>query len=266
MNTNRAKIKMWTRPPSSNQSAKNIGSAVGSSVGSTVGNNVGNTERVHVADPSYYTQQNTKSVKRPNLDSELQLYMGSKQHKDLMENMKGAMRARHYAHSRLEQKHKVSIFTLSIISLFVVGISLYALTYSSILPIATKSAITFASIISSIFIIIVGLLESQNNYQVRALQMKKCAQEINDLYQRLQIENVVSKDTLQFYTEKYHMIMQACPYNYDDIDYMMAKMEGKRAEDIGWETKIHYNVMYFVNVYGLSSVIILIPPMILFML
>ncbi len=239
---------MWTRPPSNNSQQ-----------------NPGTLEQVQVSDPKFY-MKNNQPVKRQDFDAELQLYMGSKQHKDLLERMNFAMQARSNAHSRLEQKHKVSIFTLSIISLFVVSISLYALTYNMVLPLTTKSAITFASIISSIFIIIVGLLESQNNYQVRALQMHKCAMEINDLYQRLQIEPMISKETLQMYTEKYHFVMHACPYNYDDIDAKMAKLEVKNSEDIGWDEKLNLKLSYYMNVYGLNSIIITIPPLILFFL
>ncbi|MGH1351981.1 MAG: SLATT domain-containing protein [Methyloligellaceae bacterium] len=240
---------MWTRPPGNSQAVQSNG----------------NVDPVPMTDPNFYTP-NQSGLHRPDFDAELQLYMGSKQHRDLLERMKGSMKSRFNAHNRLEQKHKVSIFTLSIISLFVVAISLYALTYSPILHLSTKSAITFASIISSIFIIIVGLLESQNNYQVRALQMHKCAMEINDLYQRLQIEPMISKDTLQYYTERFHSVMQGCPYNYDDIDYLMAKVDSKKEEDVSWDMRLHVNLTYWINVYGLNLVIMIIPPLILFLL
>lgn len=203
---------------------------------------------------------------RTNLDAELQLYTSSRQHKDLLDRMNIVKRARFNAHSRLEQKHKVSIFTLSLISLFVVAISLYALTYNMILPLGVKSAITFASIISSIFIIIVGLLESQNNYQVRAMQLHKCAMEITDLHQKLQIDSSLNRDELQDYANKYQSALQACPYNHDDIDYLMAKISGRRASDIGWDLTLQVYVTYYLDVYGLSAIILSIPPAILLFL
>ncbi len=251
---------MWTRPPVNNHAVQHNGN----------GENAQLAEQQNFYAPGQpalgqggLAQPNQG---RPDMEAEMQMYMGARQHKDLLERMKVSMQARYNAHSRLEQKHKVSIFTLSIISLFVVAISLYALTYSPILHISTKSAITFASIISSIFIIIVGLLENQNNYQVRALQMHKCAREINDLYQKLQIEPMISKDTLQFYTDKYHGVMQNCPYNYDDIDYLMAKADCKKDIDISWDTRMQIKLTHTWNVYGLNVIIIVIPPLILFLL
>ena len=241
---------MWTRPPGNNQAPQHNASV----------------EAVNLSEQSLFNNQNQPSFQRHDFDAELQVYMGSKQHRDLLDRMHSSMRARYYAHGRMQLKQKVSIFTLSIISLFVVAISLFALTYSPILAATTKSAITFASIISSIFIIIVGLLESQNNYQVKALQMYKCAMEINDLYQKLQIEPMISKDTLQYYSDNFHSVMQGCPYSYDDIDFMMAKIEAKKTEDVGWETKFQMNISYLINVYGLNFTIMLIPPFILFFL
>ena len=77
---------MWTRPPSNNSQQ-----------------DVGNVEQVQVPNAKFY-MKNQPPVKRHGLDSELQLYMGSKQHKDLLGRMKFAMQARLNAHSRLEQK------------------------------------------------------------------------------------------------------------------------------------------------------------------
>ena len=90
--------------------------------------------------------------------------------------------------------------------------------------------------------------------------------EINDLYQRLQIEPMISKDTLQLYTEKYHHVMQACPYNYDDIDALMAKLEDKNSDEVSWSEQFSAKLSYYINVYGLNTVIITIPPLILFLL
>ncbi|MEM7620521.1 MAG: SLATT domain-containing protein [Pseudomonadota bacterium] len=200
---------------------------------------------------------------RSNLDAELQFYVSSKQQKDLLDRMNLVKRACFNAHSRLRQKHRVSIFTLSLISLFVVAISLYALTYGTLLPIGTKSAITFASIISSVFIIIVGLLESQNNYQVRAIELHKCAMEITDIHQKLQIESSLSREDLQKYADKYQNAIQSCSYNHDDIDYVMAKISGRRGQDIGWDLTLQVYLTYYIDVYGLSFIILSIPPAIL---
>lgn len=212
------------------------------------------------------TQTLPTQVARPDFDAELQLYVSSKQHKELLDRMNIVQRACFNAHNRLEQKHKVSVFSLSLISLFVVAISLYALTYGTLLPLATKSAITFSSIIASVFIIIVGLLESQNNYKVRAMQLHKCAMQITDLHQKLQIETSISRNELQEYADKYQQAIQACPYSHDDIDYVMAKIAGRRGHEIGWDLTTQVYLTYYLDVYGLNFVILAIPPAILFFL
>src|SRR5262245_45053896 len=85
------------------------------------------------------------------------------QKKKLIETMRIVKRARFNAHSRLERKSNFSLFTLAMFALYGVGISLYPTLFEEKFQKETIKILTFVSIISSIFIIIVTFIEAIND-------------------------------------------------------------------------------------------------------
>ncbi len=83
--------------------------------------------------------------------------------------------ARFNAAERLERKHLVSVFALSTVSLYFVGLSVWQTVYAANLEAPTNQLITLVSIMSSICTLVLALIDSMNDYKIKAHHMHACA-------------------------------------------------------------------------------------------
>jgi SMODS and SLOG-associating 2TM effector domain family 5 len=100
----------------------------------------------------------------------------------LLHAMRTVKAARFSAAERFERKHMLSLFSMSIVSLYFVGLSVWQAVYAPLLDDPTNRLVTLVSILSSIFTLVLALIESMNDYKIKALHMHACALAVNDLY------------------------------------------------------------------------------------
>ncbi len=103
----------------------------------------------------------------------------------LLAAMRTVKAARFNAAERLERKHVLSLFAMSMVSLYFVGLSVWQAVYAPTLDEAANRLITLVSIMSSIFTLVLALIESMNDYRMKAHHMHACALAVNDLYHEL---------------------------------------------------------------------------------
>ena len=101
--------------------------------------------------------------------------------------MRTVKAARFNAAERLERKHALSLFAMSMVSLYFVGLSVWQAVYAPTLDEAANRLITLVSIMSSIFTLVLALIESMNDYRMKAHHMHACALAVNDLYHELKL-------------------------------------------------------------------------------
>ena len=101
--------------------------------------------------------------------------------------MRTVKAARFNAAERLERKHTLSLFAMSMVSLYFVGLSVWQAVYAPTLDEAANRLITLVSIMSSIFTLVLALIESMNDYRMKAHHMHACALAVNDLYHELKL-------------------------------------------------------------------------------
>ena len=82
---------------------------------------------------------------------------------------------------------RVSLFAMSMVSLYFVGLSVWQAIYASTLDEASNRLITLVSIMSSVFTLVLALIEAMNDYRMKAHHMHACALAVNDLYHELQL-------------------------------------------------------------------------------
>ena len=99
----------------------------------------------------------------------------------LLAAMRTVKAARFNAAERLERKHVLSLFAMSMVSLYFVGLSVWQAVYAPTLDEAANRLITLVSIMSSIFTLVLALIESMNDYRMKAHHMHACALAVNDL-------------------------------------------------------------------------------------
>ena len=113
--------------------------------------------------------------------------MDARAAEQLLAAMRTVKAARFNAADRLERKNTVSLFAMSMVSLYFVGLSVWQAVYASTLDEATNRLVTLVSIMSSIFTLVLALIEAMNDYRMKAHHMHACALAVNDLYHELQL-------------------------------------------------------------------------------
>ena len=93
----------------------------------------------------------------------------------LLHAMHTVKAARFIAAQRFERKHMLSVFALSVVSLYFVGLSVWQAIYGMSLSEPANRLITLVSIMSSICTLVLALIDSMNDYKIKAHHMHACA-------------------------------------------------------------------------------------------
>jgi hypothetical protein len=177
----------------------------------------------------------------------------------LLSAMRTVKAARFNAADRLERKHTLSLFAMSMVSLYFVGLSVWQAIYASGLSEAANRLITLVSIMSSIFTLVLALIESMNDYRTKAHHMHVCALGVNDLYHELKLTRAPDTALLQDFRRRYSEVVRSCPFNHAHVDYLMARVE----RGVRWDERVWAWLRYLGDVYALHGFCLLMPPLVL---
>jgi hypothetical protein len=177
----------------------------------------------------------------------------------LLAAMRTVKAARFNAAERFERKNTLSLFALSMVSLYFVGLSVWQAVYAPALDEAANRLITLVSIMSSVFTLVLALIESMNDYKMKAHHMHACALAVNDLYHEFKLMKAPDAGLTQEFRRRYNDVVRSCPYNHARIDYLMARAE----RGLPWEEKAWVHLRYAVDVYALYGVCLAVPPLVL---
>ncbi|HML42394.1 MAG TPA: SLATT domain-containing protein [Hyphomicrobium zavarzinii] len=177
----------------------------------------------------------------------------------LVQTMRLVKAARFNAATRLEQKQAVSLFTQSMVALYFVGLAVWQAVYVGQIDEATNRLMTFIQLVSSVFTLILGLLEAMNDYKMKAHHLQNCALVVSELAQELKIARPSDPHEVQQFRRRYNEALRACPVNHARIDFMCAKLDEKPA---GRGERVLLNARYVLDVYGLYALFLAVPPLI----
>lgn len=177
----------------------------------------------------------------------------------LVQTMRLVKAARFNAATRLEQKQAVSLFTQSMVALYFVGLAVWQAVYVGQIDEATNRLMTFIQLVSSVFTLILGLLEAMNDYKMKAHHLHNCALAVSELAQELKIARPSDPHEVQQFRRRYNEALRVCPVNHARIDFMCAKLDEKSA---GRGERFLLNARYVLDVYGLYALFLAVPPLI----
>jgi conflict system pore-forming effector with SLATT domain len=177
----------------------------------------------------------------------------------LISAMRTVKAARFNAAERFERKNAVSLFAMSMLSLYFVGLSVWQAVYASTLDEASNRLITLVSIMSSIFTLVLALIEAMNDYRMKAHHMHTCALAVNDLYHELQLMRAADASLVQEFRRRYNGAVRSCPYNHARVDYLMARAQ----RNVPWQEKAWARLRNAFDVYALYGLCLLAPPLVL---
>jgi hypothetical protein len=177
----------------------------------------------------------------------------------LLSAMRTVKAARFNAAERYERKNALSMFAMSMVSLYFVGLSVWQAVYASALDEPTNRLVTLVSIMSSIFTLVLALIEAMNDYRMKAYVMHECALAVNDLYHELKLIPSADVVTVQEFRRRYNAVVRGCPYNHARVDYLMAKAERGGP----WMEAVWARAYYALDVYALYGLCLAVPPLVL---
>jgi hypothetical protein len=166
--------------------------------------------------------------------------------------------ARFNAADRLGRKQKVSLAAQSIVALYFIGVAVFQAVYIGQIDETTNRLLTFIQIVSSVFTLIMGLLEALNDYQLKAHHLSNCALVVSELAQEFRIANSSDRPFVQDFRRRYNEALKACPVNHARIDYEFAQLDSKGGSRVEWASA---NARYLVDVYGLYAIFLMVPPL-----
>jgi hypothetical protein len=181
----------------------------------------------------------------------------SRDAQSLVSTMRLVKAARFNGAERLERKATVSLFTQSTVALYFVGLAVWQAVYTGQIDEATNRLMTFIQLVSSVFTLILGLLEALNDYKMKAHHLHNCALGVSELAQELRIARPAGVAAVQDFRRRYNDLLKSCPVNHSRIDYLFARLDGS-GDRLGFASVY---VRYIIDVYGLYALFLAVPPM-----
>jgi SMODS and SLOG-associating 2TM effector domain family 5 len=181
----------------------------------------------------------------------------------ILRRMGMAAKARFAANKRLEAKGVATNVGLQLANIYTIAIGILLIQFpASDLLKPISGALNYISLIASVFVQIMALIESYKDYSGRARRMHDCAVAISSLQQRLELDPRNDWQTLEWYRGSYEAVIKDADLNHDAIDYRCAQLEPAK---LATRTRQHrlailrWRIAYFWNVYGLTVTILLSP-------
>ena len=130
--------------------------------------------------------------------------------------------ARFQANLRLVRRHYLSSYLISLLSLYVIALSLYPNIATPQLTQQQTQILLASTIVLSIFIIILSLTESSRNYYHHGEVLHDCAREVGRIYNKLKLireDDEGLTEIIGKYAHEYEEALRHCHANHQNIDY-----------------------------------------------
>jgi hypothetical protein len=143
------------------------------------------------------------------------------------------------------------------VALYFVGLAVWQAVYTGQIDDATGRLMTFIQLVSSVFTLMLGLLEAMNDYKMKAHHLHNCALAVSELAQELRIARPADPIAVQEFRRRYSDALKACPVNHSRLDYLLAKHDGT-SDRATW---VSMRARYVLDVYGLYALFLAVPPL-----
>lgn len=136
--------------------------------------------------------------------------------------------ARFAAAKRLESRQRQSSYVVSLLSLFVIALSLIPNVLD--LHQYQNQILLGCSIVLSVFVIFASLIDGSRDYNRRSEMLHDCARKTARIMHTLRRIEVAGRldaasEELKNLQDEYQKVLDGCPINHDDVDYMSVIVE-----------------------------------------
>lgn len=134
--------------------------------------------------------------------------------------------SRFNAEKRLLRRHKRSYFIISMLSLFVILMSMLPSIETRINDQQAQILLAL-TILNSVFIIVTTLMDGTGNYALKAHYMNRSGRQLSTIFNKLKLataEEKVDRSFLADLQEQYQEVLNECPFNHEDVDYLLVQL------------------------------------------
>ena len=145
---------------------------------------------------------------------------------DLKRRAQITRKTRFQASLRLERRQKASYFAISVLSLFVILISLLPNIYD--VSSAGEQIFLALTIVNSVFIIITTFLDASGNFVHKGEQLHRSARKVSTVYhmlKQLDEKERAKKKTIRELQKEYQLALDECAVNHDNLDYFRVRID-----------------------------------------
>lgn len=166
---------------------------------------------------------------------------------DLKRRVEITRDARFQANLRLERRQKASYFTISMLSLFVIVLSLLPNIF--VLSDQEGQALLALTIVNSVFVIITTFLEASGNFVHKGEQLHRSARKVATVFNKLMLltaQERKDQNKIRELQEEYQAALDDCVFNHDNLDYDLIKTtKPKLFGDRIYQGKLSILAVYF---------------------
>ena len=138
--------------------------------------------------------------------------------KDLLYRMNVTKGSRFNASKRLEGRDRRMALLIALASALVIALTFMSTAYR--LPPSVVSDLNVVTMVASVLILAVSLIQYSNDDAVNAEQRHRCGLEINELRGHLQaVQESISEENLREFARRYSHILDKYSVNHDLVDY-----------------------------------------------
>lgn len=184
--------------------------------------------------------------------------------------------ARFEASRRMRRNHRYSFAAVSLLSVYIIALNL--IVFTPIIKDEQSNIITVATIVLSVFALVLSLMVSILQYERREYTYHQCGESLRILNDQIQIrlnDNNIATSEIENFLEQYTRILEASNLNHARKDHM--KANGYQALFTEEHSIYHFfsalvnNIRIWLNwmvfdSYIIYLLLILLPPLITFML
>jgi hypothetical protein len=173
--------------------------------------------------------------------------------------------ARLSASRRLELRQTWSTRTIAFLSVYLIAASVFLLTASQDIPRTLQRQLGLASVVASLLLLVIGLVEGGQNYLVKADRLHRCAKELLQL--EVQLDTFLASQAptstqLNDLGQEFTVIIERCPENHLPMDYEYFRCSRRKEFDISWYASLPTRLGYWARVLGPYTLAVFGPPLV----
>jgi hypothetical protein len=171
---------------------------------------------------------------------------------------------RFQAHRRLNASDNWSTWTINILTVYIISISILSLDPPSIFEFLTKKVSSIFLICVSILILVISIIEASKNYKLKADIMHRCGKELSGIYNEIclikdGILTIGISEKLIELNSKYQQIVDKYDDNHIELDYNVFMVENHEEFDLSLPKRLQIWAVYTASTKGLYITLITLP-------